>query len=55
MLTSSEGQPIQLLLGYPAASITVQLTLDEQGRISAETLTDPTHLTTRRFAYLHGA
>jgi copper transport protein len=53
VLTSSEGQPIHLLLGYPAASVTVQLTLDEQGRIAVETLTDPTHLVTRRLAYPH--
>jgi copper transport protein len=52
--TSSERQPIHLLLGYPAASVTVQLTLDEQGRITVETLTDPTHLVTRRVAYPHG-
>jgi copper transport protein len=52
VLTSSEGQPIHLLLGYPAASVTVQLTLDEQGRIAVETLTDPTHLVTRRLAYV---
>jgi copper transport protein len=54
VLTSSEGQPIHLLLGYPAASVTAQLTLDEQGRITVETLTDPTHLVTRRLAYPHG-
>jgi copper transport protein len=54
VLTSSQGQPMQLLLSYPAASVNVQLTLDEQGRISAETLTDSTHLTTRRFAYPQG-
>jgi copper transport protein len=54
VLTSSEEQPVHLLLGYPAASVTVQLTLDEQGRITGETLTDPTHLVTRRLAYPHG-
>jgi copper transport protein len=54
VLTSSEGQPIRLLLGYPAASVTVQLTLDKQGQISEETLTDPTHLITRRLAYPQG-
>jgi copper transport protein len=53
-LTSSEGQPIHLLLGYPAASVTAQLTLDEQGRVTVETLTDPTHLVTRRLAYPQG-
>jgi copper transport protein len=51
VLTSSEGQPLRLLLGYPATSVIVQLTLDEQGQISEETLTDPTHLITRRLAY----
>jgi len=54
VLTSSEGQPTHLLLGYPAASVTVQLTLDEQGRVAVETLTDPTHLVTRRLAYPQG-
>jgi copper transport protein len=51
VLISSEGQPLRLLLGYPATSVIVQLTLDEQGQISEETLTDPTHLITRRLAY----
>jgi len=54
VLTSLEGQPTNLLLGYPAASVTVQLTLDEQGRVAVETLTDPTHLVTRRLAYPQG-
>jgi copper transport protein len=48
---SHDGQPVRLALGYPAAAITVALTLDNNGRISAETLTDPTHLIHRRFTY----
>ena len=43
--------PVQLALGYPAASITVLLTLDRDGRITDEPLTDPSHLVTRRFVY----
>lgn len=48
---SGAGQPVRLALGYPAASTTVALTLDAQGRISEETLTDETHLIHRRFVY----
>jgi copper transport protein len=48
---SQDGQPVRLALGYPAAAINVALTLDNNGRISAETLTDPTHLIHRRFTY----
>jgi copper transport protein len=48
---SQDGQPVRLALGYPAAAITVALTLDNNGRISTETLTDPTHLIHRRFTY----
>jgi hypothetical protein len=48
---SHGGQPVRLALGYPAAAITVALTLDTDGRISTETLTDRTHLIHRRFAY----
>ena len=48
---SHDGQPVRLALGYPAAAITVALTLDNNGRISTETLTDPTHLIHRRFTY----
>lgn len=48
---SHDGQPVRLALGYPAAAITVALTLDTDRRISTETLTDPTHLIHRRFTY----
>lgn len=48
---SRDGQPVRLALGYPAAATTVALTLDAQGRISQETLTDDTHLIHRRFVY----
>jgi copper transport protein len=48
---SHDGQPIRLALGYPAAAITVALTLDDDGRISTESLTDRTHLIHRRFTY----
>ena len=41
----------RLALGYPAASISVLLTLDRAGRIADETLTDPSHLVTRRVVY----
>jgi copper transport protein len=41
----------RLALGYPAASINVLLTLDRAGRITDETLTDPSHLVTRRIVY----
>ena len=48
----SQGDgPVRLALGYPAASMNVLLTLDDQGRISEETLTDTKHLVTRRFVY----
>jgi copper transport protein len=53
--TSADSAPVQLALGYPAASINVQLTLDEKGRIAAETLTDAKHLVTRRIVYPNGA
>ncbi|PXY17574.1 copper resistance protein CopC [Prauserella flavalba] len=46
-----DGEPVQLALGFPAASTTVRLTLDDQGRISEETLTDGSHLIHRRFVY----
>jgi hypothetical protein len=46
---SQPGQPVRLALGYPAAAINVALTLDTDGRISTETLTDRTHLIHRRF------
>lgn len=48
---SHDGQPVRLALGYPAAAINVALTLDKDGRISTETLTDRTHLIHRRFVY----
>jgi copper transport protein len=48
---SRDGQPVRLALGYPAASTTVALALDAQGRVSEETLTDETHLIHRRFVY----
>ncbi|WIX79229.1 copper resistance protein CopC [Amycolatopsis carbonis] len=48
---SRDGQPVRLALDYPAAATTVALTLDAQGRISQETLTDDTHLIHRRFVY----
>ncbi|WP_330473456.1 copper resistance CopC/CopD family protein [Terrabacter sp. C0L_2] len=48
---SQPGEPVRLALGYPAAHISVTLTLDAAGRISEETLTDATHLIHRRFVY----
>lgn len=48
------GRPVELALGYPAAAVDVRLTLDRLGRISAETLTDDTHLIQRRFVYPSG-
>ena len=51
MRISPAGQPIRLALGYPAETTTVALTLDNQGRIGEETLTDGTHLIHRRFVY----
>lgn len=49
--TSDTEAPVRLALGYPAASLNVQLTLDGQGRIAEELLTDPKHLVTRRLVY----
>jgi copper transport protein len=49
--TSPDGAPVRLALGYPAASITVELTLDDRNRIAQETLTDAKHLVTRRIIY----
>jgi len=48
---STDPAPVRLALGYPAAATTVLLTLDGQGRISSETLTDTTHLISRHFVY----
>jgi copper transport protein len=48
---SSGSGATRLALGYPAASINVLLTLDRAGRITDETLTDPSHLVTRRIVY----
>ncbi|MGH3882414.1 MAG: copper resistance CopC/CopD family protein [Pseudonocardiaceae bacterium] len=48
---SRNDQPVRLALGYPAASINVALTLDKDGRITEETLTNDTHLIHRRFVY----
>ncbi len=48
---SPPGWPIRLALGYPAASIDVELTLDGRGRIASEKLTDAKHLVTRRIVY----
>ncbi|MGH3775956.1 MAG: hypothetical protein ACRDRR_09520 [Pseudonocardiaceae bacterium] len=48
---SRNDQPVRLALGYPAASINVALTLDKDGRITEETLSDDTHLIHRRFVY----
>jgi copper transport protein len=49
--TSPPGSPVRLALGYPAASIDVELTLDDRGRIASEKLTDAKHLVTRRIVY----
>jgi len=49
--TSPPGSPVMLALGYPAASIDVELTLDDRGRIASEKLTDAKHLITRRIVY----
>lgn len=48
---SPPGSPVRLALGYPAASIDVELTLDDRGRIVSEKLTDAKHLVTRRIVY----
>ncbi|WP_343989832.1 copper resistance protein CopC [Terrabacter terrae] len=48
---SQPGEPVRLALGYPAANVSVTLTLDASGRISEETLTDETHLIHRRLIY----
>jgi copper transport protein len=48
---SPPGSPVRLALGYPAASIDVELTLDDRGRIASEKLTDAKHLVTRRIVY----
>jgi copper transport protein len=48
---SPDGAPVRLALGYPAASINVELTLDDRGRIAQENLTDAKHLVTRRIVY----
>ncbi len=50
-LAAEAGGEHLLLLGFPADSITVALTLDASGRIVRETLTDPGHLITRAFTY----
>ncbi|MEU0467062.1 copper resistance protein CopC [Amycolatopsis sp. NPDC006131] len=49
--TSAEGRPVRLAISFPAEMTTAVLTLDEEGRISEETLTDDTHLIRRRFVY----
>jgi copper transport protein len=49
--TSPPASPVRLALGYPAASIDVELTLDDRGRIASEKLTDAKHLVTRRIVY----
>jgi copper transport protein len=48
---SGGGAATRLALGYPAASTSVLLTLDQAGRIADETLTDPSHLVTRGIVY----
>jgi len=50
-LAPGAGEEHLLLLGFPADSITVALTLDASGQIARETLTDPRHLITLAFAY----
>jgi copper transport protein len=50
LMTAGPG-PRLLALGYPAQHVNVLLTIDDSGRIQAETLTDPTHLTARTFQY----
>jgi copper transport protein len=49
-LPSGDGAT-RLALGYPAASITVLLRLDQYGRITDEILTDPSHLVKRHIVY----
>lgn len=49
--TSPLGAVARLALGYPAASLNVELTLDDRGRIIEEILTAPEHLVTRRIIY----
>ncbi|MFI7190019.1 copper resistance protein CopC [Nocardia nova] len=44
----------RLALGYPATSMSVLLTLDGHDRITSETLTDSSHLITRRIVYSDG-
>jgi copper transport protein len=51
---TTAGPGLRLLaLGYPAQHVNVLLTVDDTGRIQAETLTAPTHLTARTFQYPH--
>jgi hypothetical protein len=42
---------VRLALGFPAASRTVLLVLDEQGRIAEQTLVTAKHLVRQRFVY----
>ena len=48
---SRDGEPVRLALGFPAASRTVLLVLDEQGRIAEGTLVTAKHLVRQRFVY----
>jgi copper transport protein len=50
-LLPRDGGRRRIALGYPAAGMDVLLTLDDAGRIGEETLTDASHLVTRRFVY----
>jgi hypothetical protein len=48
---STDAATPRLALGFPAEQIYVLLTLDPQGRIQEETLTDAKHHIHRRFVY----
>lgn len=50
----SESGATRLLMGFPAAGTHAEVTVDERGRITEETLTGPKHVFTRRFLYPDG-
>lgn len=47
----SESGKVRLLMGFPAAGAHAEVTLDDRGRITEETLTGPKHMFKRRFLY----
>jgi copper transport protein len=52
LMTAGPGVHL-LALGYPAQHVNVLLTIDDTGRIQAETSNAPTHMTARTFQYSH--